>query len=167
MNSRLLAIIAGSFVFTAALCALVAWVLLASDKAAREGSARFAAALVAGDAHAAPNGSFRYLRGVRSHFGEITSARVIDTRNHRTGHGDDARTYHLSDVLIQTPEGPAVIELEFDGFGPVSDDITDVYELAPRDVPRAALSDAELAALAKAYDRRGGYPAGDLTFAGR
>ncbi len=162
MNSRLLWSLAGGMIFTVAIGALVTWVLLASDKAAREGSTQFAAALVGGEA---PQGAHRFIRGVRSSYGDVTSARVIDTRNHRVGKGNNARTYHLSDVLLQTAKGPVVIELEFDGFGPVSKDITDVYELAPRDVPDHALSDAEFAALAKAYDRRGGYAVADLGIA--
>jgi hypothetical protein len=159
MNSRLLWSLGGGLIFTAAIGALVMWVLLAADTAARDGSTQFAAALVSGEA---PQGTHRFVRGVRSHYGDVTSARVIDTRNHRVGRGDNARTYHLSDVLLQTAKGPAVIELEFDGFGPVSKDITDVYELAPRDVPGGALSEDEFVALAKAYDRRGGYAVADL-----
>lgn len=160
MNLRLLAIIGGSFAFTAAILAVVAWVLISGDKAAHEGSTRFASALVGGGQ--APKGTDGYVRGVRSQFGEITSARVIDTRNHRVGRGNNARTYHLSDVLLQTAKGPAVIELAFDGVGPVSKDITRVYEIAPHDVPDSALSDTEFVALAKAYGRRGGSPASDL-----
>ena len=38
-------------------------------------------------------------------------------------------------MLLQTAKGPAVIELEFDGLGIISKDISEVYELAPRDVP--------------------------------
>ena len=162
MNLRLMAIIGGSFAFTAAVSALVVWVLVSGEKAASDGSKQFAAALVGGPA---PKGTDEYVRGVRSRFGAITSARVIDTRNHRTGRGNNARTYHLSDVLLQTAKGPAVIELEFDGLGIISKDISEVYELAPRDVPDDALSDNEFVALAKAYERRGGHPASDLSVA--
>ena len=160
MNLRLMAVIGGSFAFTAAVAALVVWVLVSGENAASKGSEQFASALV-GDGPA-PKGTDEYVRGVRSRFGEISSARVIDTRNHRVGRGNNARTFHLSDVFLQTAKGPAVVELEFDGLGIISKDVSEVYELPPRDVPDHALSDDEFVALAKAYDRRGGYASADL-----
>ena len=162
MNLRLMAIIGGTFAFTVAIAALVVWVLVSGEKAASDGSKQFAAALVGGPA---PKGTDEYVRGVRSRFGEISSARVIDTRNHRVGRGNRSRTFHLSDVLLQTAKGPVVIELEFDGLGIISKDISDVYELPPHDVPDSALTDEEFVALAKAYERRGGSFASDLSVA--
>jgi hypothetical protein len=41
-----------------------------------------------------------------------------------------------------------------------------MVELAPRDVPDDALSDADFTALAKAFVARGGEPAGDITLSG-
>ena len=162
MNLRLMAIIGGTFAFTVAIAALVVWVLVSGEKAASDGSKQFAAALVGGPA---PKGTDEYVRGVRSRFGEISSARVIDTRNHRVGRGNRSRTFHLSDVLLQTAKGPVVIELKFDGMGIISKDISDVYELPPHDVPDSALTDEEFVALAKAYERRGGFFASDLSVA--
>jgi hypothetical protein len=82
---------------------------------------------------------------------------VIDTRNQHVGSGDDGRTYYVADLLLQTARGAAVVELEFDSMQIISDTITHVRELEPREVK--GLDDAELVAVAKAYVARGGEPA--------
>ena len=71
-------------------------------------------------------------------------------------------------MLLETKRGPAVVELEFDSPSLTysSERVTDVYELAPRDVPDSALSDADFAALAKAFVARGGQPADSIKLSG-
>ena len=150
-----------SLLFTAAICGLVFWVLAEGEDSAREASAQFATALVENDPSLAPKGGADYLEGLRGQFGEVASARVIDTRNHRVGSGDDARTYYVSDLLLQTARGAAVVELKFDSAQLISDTVTDVRELAPNEVE--GLDDAVLTAVAKAYVARGGEPAPSFT----
>jgi|GEM_PF-5497724 len=161
MNVRVLLILGGSIVFTGALIALVLWLLAAGDKDARTKAQQFAAALV-DDRTAVAKGGERFVEGVRRRYEDVTSARVIDARNHRVGQGKRARTFYLADVLLQTARGPVVVEIEFNGSGFLHKDISDVYELAARDVPDHALDDEEIVALAKAIDRREG-TAGDFT----
>ena len=143
-----------SLLFTAAICGLVFWVLAKGEDSARTASTQFASALVKNDRSLAPKGGAGYLEGLRGHFGEVEEARVIETRNHRVGSGDDARTYYVSDLLLQTARGAAVVELEFDSAQLISDTVTAVRELEPREIE--GLDDAELTAVAKGFVARGG-----------
>ena len=120
--------------FTAAIGGFVFWVLAKSEDTARETSTQFAGALVKNDPSLAPKGGADYLEGLRGHFGDVSSARVIDARNHHVGSGDDGRTYYVADLLLQTARGAAVVELEFDSLQLISDTITDVRELEPREI---------------------------------
>jgi len=168
MNPRLvIAILAGSVLSAAAICGLIFWLLSNGDKAARSASTQFVGALVR-DGSVPPKGASDYVRGVRAHFGDIKGGRVIAARNHSVGSGQSSRTYYVADVLLQTARGPAVVELEFDSPSLTysSERVTGISELAPRDVPDDALSDADFVALAKAFDARGGEPAGDITLSG-
>jgi hypothetical protein len=146
-----------SVLLTAAICGLVFWVLAKGEDSAREASTKFAAALVENDPSLAPKGGADHLEGLREQFGAVSAARVIETRNHRVGSGDDARTYYVSDLLLQTARGAAVVELEFDSAQLISDTVTGVRELAPQEIH--GLGDAELTAVAKAYVARGDEPA--------
>ena len=96
------------------------------------------------------------MKGLRGHFGEVSAARVVDTRSHQTGNGDEAHTYYVADVLLQTARGAAVVQLEFNSLQLISDTITEVRELEPRDIE--GLDDAELTAVAKAFVTRGSEP---------
>jgi hypothetical protein len=144
--------------YTAGLGAFLLWIFTATENAADESATRFAAALVDPTVRQ-PERAEDLVRGVRRHFGDVTAARVIDTRSeqYRTRHG--SRSHYVSDLLVQTPKGPAVVEAVFGGMGVIDRDVTGVRELHPRDVPDDALSDAEFVALAKAFERRGGRPA--------
>lgn len=155
---RLLLIIGASTVFTGALVALVVWMLGHGEDAATKASKQFAGALVTADPSLAPKGAADHLDGLRSHFGEITDARVLQARNHRVGSGGDGRTYFVADLHLQTARGPAVVELEFDSPSLTdSSTVTDVRELEPSQIK--GLDDAELTAVAKASLARGGEPA--------
>ncbi|WP_028064961.1 hypothetical protein [Solirubrobacter soli] len=161
ISTRLFLILGAVFGGTVAIGVLVAWVLLSHESAARDASTQFATALVNKNPNAGPKGADDYLDGILANFGPIKSARVIDTRNTTHGHGNDATTWFVGDVLLDTAKGPMVVELAFNGGMLVNgyDKVTGIEELAPADVPGDALSDAEFAALAKAFDARGGSPA--------
>ena len=105
------------------------------------------------DPSLAPKGGADYLEGLRSQFGEVSDARVIETRNHHVGSGDDGRTYYVSDLLLQTARGAAVVQLEFDSMQLISDTVTNVRELEPREIK--GLDDADLTTVAKAFVARG------------
>jgi hypothetical protein len=157
-RTRLFVILGLSGFGTLAICLLVFLVLSGHENAAQKSTSRFAAALVDRNPALAPKGTLDYFDGIQANFGPIESARVIDTRNTRHGRGQSAHTYFVSDLLLETAEGPMVVELEFNGGMLVSgyDKVTGVSELAPADVPDDALSDPELVALAKAFEARGG-----------
>lgn len=150
LPTRLFLILGASFLGTVLIGVLVVLVLSGHEKAARSGSTEFAAALVRHDA------KNRYVADLLAEFGPIASARVVDTRNTRHGRGESASTWFVGDVLMETAKGPMVVELAFNGGMLVTgyDKVTGVEELAPADVPDGALSDAELARLAKAYHAR-------------
>ena len=145
---------------------MIFWLLGNGDKAARHASTQFGAALVREGEP--PKGGEDFVRGVRAYFGGVSGARVIDARNHSVGSGQSSRTYHVADVLLETKRGPAVLELAFDSPSLTysSERVTNVYELAPRDVPDSALSDGEFEALAKAFVKRGGEPADSIKLDG-
>jgi hypothetical protein len=161
LRPRFLLISLASTIFTAAICGFVFWVLAKSEDTAREASTQFAGALVDNDPSLAPKGGADYLEGLRGHFGNVSSARLIEARNHQVGSGDDARTYHVADLLLQTARGAAVVELEFDSMQLISDTVTNVRELEPREIK--GLDDAQLTAVAKGFVARGGEPATSFT----
>ena len=145
---------------------MIFWLLGNGDKAARHASTQFGAALVREGEP--PKGGEDFVRGVRAYFGGVSGARVIDARNHSVGSGQSSRTYYVADVLLETERGPAVLELAFDSPSLTysSERVTNIYELAPRDVPDSALSDGEFEALAKAFVKRGGEPADSIKLDG-
>jgi hypothetical protein len=86
---------------------------------------------------------------VRARYGPITSAEVLGAHNISVGHGDDSRTYYVSDLLIRGAHGPAVLELSFDDhalFG--GSTVTSVREVDPSEV--GGLTDRERRELAAA-----------------
>jgi hypothetical protein len=154
---RLFLILGASGIFTVLMLGGMFWAFSHGKKSARETSERFAAALVAHDAHAAPRGAAEYVNTIRSHFGAVSAARVISTWTDTSGRSD----HPVSDVWIETAKGPAVVELEFNGTVNAKS-VRWLQEIAPADVPDDALSDTEFVALAKAFDARGGRPATSL-----
>ena len=153
LRPRLILILIASTMFTAAICAFVFWMLAKGEDSASKASTQFATALVKNDPSLAPKGGADYLEGLRSQFGEVSDARVIDTRNHHVGSGDDGRTYYVADLLLQTARGAAVVQLEFDSMQLISDTVTNVRELEPREIK--GLDDADLTTVAKAFVARG------------
>ncbi len=153
LRPRLILILIASTVFTAAICAFVFWMLAKGEESASKASTQFATALVKNDPSLAPKGGADYLEELRSQFGEVSDARVIETRNHHVGSGDDGRTYYVSDLLLQTARGAAVVQLEFDSMQLISDTVTNVRELEPREIK--GLDDADLTTVAKAFVARG------------
>ena len=153
LRPRLILILIASTIFTAAICAFVFWMLAKGEESASKASTQFATALVKNDPSLAPKGGADYLEGLRSQFGEVSDARVIETRNHHVGSGDDGRTYYVSDLLLQTARGAAVVQLEFDSMQLISDTVTNVRELEPREIK--GLDDADLTTVAKAFVARG------------
>jgi hypothetical protein len=135
---------------------------------AREASAQFAAAVINKNPRLAPNGAEDYVAGIEQRFGGVSGARVISTRNTHHGSGSNRTSNYVSDVLLHTAKGPAVVELEFGGGFIVwgKKTVTGIEELAPVDVPDSSLSDDEFVALAKAFVARGGErtTASDLTW---
>ena len=163
---RVIMIIAASVAFAIAVAIGVFWLLGKQEKTARHAGAKFASALVHNDPSLAPQGGDGYVRGVRSQFGPVSSARVIDAHNHhvRNTGQNDSRTYFQTDLLLATKRGPAVIELSFDNHAFNSDRISGVRELKPSRARH--ISKAERAALEAAFAKRGGYPANDLALSG-
>jgi len=163
---KVILIVAASVAFSIAIAITVFWVLAKQEKTARHAGAKFASALVHDDPSLAPQGGDGYVRGVRSRFGAVSSARVIDAHNHhvRNTGQNDSRTYFQTDLLLATKRGPAVIELSFDNHAFNSERISGVRELKPSKAKN--ISAAERAALEAAYAKRGGYPANDLALSG-
>ena len=156
-------IVSGVTIVVAIAMVALFWILRESNKATIHASTQFATALVRNDPSAAPSGGEAYVKGVRAYFGPISSARVIDSHNHGVNTGDnaDTRSYYVGDVLLHSERGLAVVELEFDNHNLTnsSEKVSGVHELAPDKVRRHKLSGAERAALADAYEARGGKPA--------
>lgn len=80
------------------------WILRESNKATTHGSHRFAAALVRDDPGAAPKGGADYVRSVRANFGPISSAPVIDSRNHGVNTGTQKALDQFQDHTITRVE---------------------------------------------------------------
>src|SRR4051812_13870366 len=163
---RVYLIIAASVVFAIAVTIGVLTLLAKQEKTARHAGTKFASALVHNDPRLAPDGGAGYVKGVRSEFGPVTSARVIDAHNHTVPNSgqNDSRTYFQTDMLIATRRGPAVIELSFDNHAFNSERISGVKELKPSKAKH--LSRQERSTLQTAFAKRGGYPANDLALSG-
>jgi hypothetical protein len=143
IRPRFLVISFLSVLFTAAICVLVFWVLAKGEDTARDASTQFATALVQNDPSLAPEGGADHLEELHRRFGDISGARVVKTRNHRVGKGDDARTYYVSELRLETARGPAVIELQFDSGLLFSETVSGVRQLAPKEVAEAPAARAE------------------------
>jgi hypothetical protein len=147
-----------------AFAATVTMVLLIhgrSEKTARDGAARFAAALVHNDPAAAPPGADAYVTGVRAYFGAVTEARVIGagTKNINAISSRSRRSFLVAERLLSTARGPAVIELEFRST-PIIDRVSRVRELEPGRA--GGLSARDRLRLASSYRARGGIAADAL-----
>jgi hypothetical protein len=156
------AIVGGIAALTVVVAVGLFWILGKSEKTARDSSTRFAAALVHDAPGAAPPGGRDYVAGVREYFGPVASARVIGAHNAHVNTGDtaDTRSFFVTELLLRTERGPAVIEVEFDNHALFSDEVSGVKELEPDDAP--ALPAQTRKRLAVAYAARGGKPAGRL-----
>lgn len=156
IKPRALIILVGSFALTGAIATLVFWTIGRGEDAARRTATQFVSALLQDDPARAPRGGAGYVTGVREYFGDVRAARVIEVRSVRTGSRKGSRTYLFADVHLETERGPAVVELRFNGSSLIGagEKITAMREVYPRDVDDDALSDAELVALAKAFQRR-------------
>jgi hypothetical protein len=153
---------AGVFMVAVVLLAVatvvVLWLNGKSETTARDGATRFATALVHNDPGAAPPGAGDYVTGVRAYFGAVRSARVIGAHN-RYINGTNRHTrssFFVSDLLLRTESGPAVIELEF-RLTPFSDFVGGVHELRPGEAPGLTAQDRNQ--LVSAFAARGGKPA--------
>jgi hypothetical protein len=156
-NRRLVVWILGATaVFSIAVAIAVFMLLAHSTKLARHGAQHFAAALIANDPQAAPDGGAPFVEGVRAQFGPVTATRLLGTHNKAINTGDEAdtRSYEVADLWIDTKRGPAVLAIEYDNGSLSSEAISDVHEIHPQDAP--GLTAAQHAALQKAYDARGG-----------
>ena len=155
-------IIIGVTVVVAIAMVALYWILRKSNEHTIHASTKFAGALVHNDPGAAPDGGADYVEGVRSYFGAVSSARVIDSHNHSVNTGDnaDTRSYYVGDILLATKRGPAVIELEFDNqsLSNASEKISSIHELAPDKVRKHKLSASDRDALKAAFAQRGGKP---------
>ena len=155
-------IIIGVTVIVAVAMVALFWILRKSNEHTIHASTKFASALVHNDPSAAPHGGADYVKGVRSYFGGVSSARLIDSHNHSVNTGDnaDTRSYYVGDILLATKRGPAVIELEFDNqsLANASEKISSIHELAPDKIRKHKLSAGDRDALKAAYAQRGGKP---------
>lgn len=145
-------------VLLAVATAVVLWLNGKSENTARDAATRFATALVHNDPGAAPSGAGDYVTGVRAYFGAVKSARVIGAHN-RYINGTNRhtrRSFLVSDLLLRTESGPAVIELEF-RLAPFSDRVGGVRELRPGEAPGLEAQDRN--ELVSAFAARGGKPA--------
>jgi hypothetical protein len=158
MSGRLICVLV--VVSGAAITGAIFWAIGKNEEAAGHAAARFADALVHDDQDAAPPGAREYVTGVRAYFGPVTSATVIGTHNEHAGSGQSQRTFPVADVLLDTEQGPAVIELAFDSGGFASEKVTGVYELDPDDAPDLPARDRKR--LASAFAARGDIPANDI-----
>jgi hypothetical protein len=160
---RLAWILGATVVFMIAVAIAVFMLLGHEETTARHATGRFAAALVHDDQASAPAGGAAYVSGVRAYFGPVTSTAVIDAHNHSVNTGDtsDTRSYFVTELLLQTRRGPAVVELSFDNHSLSSEEVTSVRELAPNDA--RGLSTAQRAQLVSAFRERGGHAAADAT----
>jgi hypothetical protein len=166
MSPRLKVVIfGGTAAFMAVVAVALLWSLGKSEKTARQAATQFAAALVHDDPGAAPPGAGDYVTGVRAHFGPVASARVIGAHNKAVGEEPYTRTFFVSELLLRTKHGPAVVELEFDNHAlPGSEEVSGVYELDPDDAPNLATQARKR--LEAAYAARGGKPADQITLSG-
>ena len=113
------------------------------------------AALEANDPSAAPPGSEGYVRGVRQTYGRVRSARYLGSYTQHYGSGHNRATDVVSEIVVRTKRGAAVLELDFEA-GPES-----ISEVEPADV-HGDLTKAEKAAVKRGFARRGGETASGI-----
>lgn len=156
-------IVAGSVAFVTAIAVVIFVWNSANENMARQASTRFGAALIHNTPNAAPPGAADYVSGVRAHFGPVRSAKVIGSHQKAVGHEPYVRSFFVTDLLLSTRRGPAVVEVEFDNHAINSDRVSRVYELAPRFAP--GLSAAQHRQLDATLKARGGKLADPATLA--
>jgi hypothetical protein len=159
MNRRLVIMICvASTAFSLLVGAGLWWFLGNANDAALHASTMFATALERDDPNAAPPGASGFVPALRAALGPVSSAEVLGAHNKSVGHGDDARSDYVADVLVRAARGPAVLELAFDNhsFSMKSEKVSGLYELAPDKVD--GLSPREKSELSAAYAARGGHP---------
>ena len=135
MNRKLIALIV---IPTAVFMVAVGGFLSGSSAARRTRSRRaptqLAAAIVANNPNAAPEGGAAYVRGVRLQFGPVRSARLVSEYKKGDNGGPDTAddtSYWLAQIALQTAHGPAVVEVRYDNnsLDPKNQEIRTVYEV--------------------------------------
>lgn len=156
---RVTLIVIGASIFIALLAVAITFLNGKDKKGATRGSTAFASALVHDDPGAAKGDAGAFVSGVRAYFGPITSAKLIGIHDHHVNTGDsaDTRTYQVTQMLLTTRRGLAVIELSFDDNSIGGDTVTGVRELKPSKAPRVPSAKQRL--LEANFAARGGEPA--------
>jgi hypothetical protein len=135
VNRKLLALILiPTAVFMVALGGFLFWFLGGEEDAVKTSANQFAAAIVANNPSAAPEGGEAYVRGVRARFGPVQSAQLVSEYKKGDNGGSstaDDTSYWLAQIALRTERGPAVVEVRYDNnsLDPKNQEIRTVYEV--------------------------------------
>ena len=144
-----------ALVMTVGIGGFVLWTINKGEEQTKETSMELIRAIETNDASAAPGDTGGYVKGVRGYFGRIESLRYLDGHTVRVGEGKQATTYPVTELLLRSRRGAAVLELEFRRGGLREDyEIGGIEELEPDDV-RSDLDAKDEGAVKRGFRRRG------------
>jgi hypothetical protein len=149
--------VAATVVFGAGLAFFLFSYLGKEEDAVTEKTAEFIAAIEKNDPGAAPEGGDEYVTGIRNAYGPIQEIRSLDRRKKSSGSGNNSRSWWVSEFLLKSERGAAVLEIRWATSGflkPGNQNISQVYELEPGKV-HSSLSKEDGDAIKRGFKARG------------
>src|SRR4051812_39743696 len=107
----LIVVFTATAVFAVLLAAFLFWYLGNEEDAVTKSTDEFIAALEAKDPDAAPKGGADYVRGIPIAFGPVQDAERLKVEKISRGSGSNSRSFWVSEVLLRTERGAAVVEI--------------------------------------------------------
>lgn len=157
----------GTVIFGGALAFFLFTYLGKEEDTVQKKTSEFITAIEANNPGLAPEGGDEYVTGIRNAFGPVQSITPLDRRKKSSGSGNNSRSWWVSEVLVRSERGAAVLEIRWGTTGflsPTKMKIDQVYELEPKKI-HSSLSKADRADVKAGFKARGSdiYDSFDLT----
>jgi hypothetical protein len=165
-----IASLAGTLLFMAALGGFLWWYLGSEEDTVRDASNDLIAAIEDKDPGKAPADSADYVTGLPKYFGPIQDAKVVDARKvsrRNSTNSSSQVSWWTTTILLHSERGAALLLVTFDqSIDPKDAKIVAIRELAPGKVGDGALTSREAREVKAGFKSRGGETANAVELSG-